>query len=250
MTYLIRNTLRKDWALSLLLMTVFPLTMAAPAAPAAPATATPASGRMVFGKLDAAALGQIQIISQGILTAKGSEQVSAQEQAMLQSLHALSASLDQMANQTHMPILKLESSTPAADRKMERAVERASVEGKLRPHLESLATHVQTVQSMSQSLSDSEDEKQIRFMHLAGRAAAITHDVESALMISDDGERLARLTDLGKHLHSRTPAQWWAEQRDQARANGLPDPLPDSPTLTTEVRHRTGLDNLQNKAGR
>ena len=239
----------KSWAVGLFLMTSLTLAVAGSGDTVA---VTPANARPVFGKLDPTELGKIKAISQGVLTAQASMQVSPQEAAMLQSLHALSATLVQQAVRTpHITLANgIGTGTGATPAQMRGQVERDNVEGKLRPHLNALAQHVQSAQShQAQSHAAGEDQQQSRLLRLANTVGAITQDVEDALVIPDETARTHRLGELGQQLHSRTPAQWWAEQRARAIAADLTDPLPDSPTLTTRAQHLSGLDDSQHKAG-
>ena len=235
----------RDWVLGVLLSALLPLAHAASPTP----TITPSiAARPVFGTLDASELAQIQTISQGILTAKAGERVSAQEQAMLQSLHALSAAM--MLTTTRTPSLTINLAAGPLATPLSQVTEQATLEGRLRPHLNALAQHIQAVQQLSVQAEDgSGSPKQVHLLQLASQISAVTQTVEALLAQPDDAERSARLAELGRRLRSRTPAQWWADQRAQARSDHLPDPLPDSPTLTTQAHHRAGLDELQSNGG-
>ena len=211
----------------------------------ASAASNPVNARPAFGPLEASDIVRIQAVSQGVLSAQAREQVNPQEAAMLQSLHALAAQLSSLVTSAHPSALQLQSTANGGNTTTAGVGNRATQESQLRPHLNTLAQHYQTVQA----LPDGDDGKTARLKQISSQVQHITQQVEDALSIADDVERFKRLAELGQQTRSRTPAQWWADQRAQARASGLPDPLPDSPTITTEPHHRLGLDDLKNKAG-
>lgn len=74
---------------------------------AAPQNTSPSATRPVYGALDSTQINQIKGVSRAILAAKGSQQSSAEEQALLNELHNLAASVNQALQFTPSTSLSL-----------------------------------------------------------------------------------------------------------------------------------------------
>lgn len=215
---------------------------------AASPSETPSSAKPIYGPLSAELRGQIQAIGQGVLSAKAAQQPTAEELALLQTLHGLAASLDQAIKFTQ-PMLKPQlnlgagPSAPATHDTL-RYANRTKLDAQVGAKLDQLRQQRRDIDALPAGDATGPD-RAGHLRHLSEQAGVLQQDVENALALADDNERAARLRDLRQRLQSRTLAEWWQDRKDEAQQVGTPLPAADTPTLSTQIRHRRGLDDVR-----
>jgi len=203
-----------------------------------------------YTALDVSQRNQIQAIGRGLLAAMGNQQASAEELALLESLHGLAGSIEQ-ALQAPQPTLnpKIDPNNTAPEASASEAPKsprRAQLDRQLRPYIERLRQHRQQIEVLS--AGDDDTQKKIaRVQGLVRHAGALQQSLDEALSVEDDADRFARLTDLKQRLRSRSLDEWRQQQKDEALQNRASVPETDTPTLTTLIQHRTGLDDLRTR---
>ena len=209
--------------------------------------ATPQNtARPVYGALDAAQLNQIQTVGRSVLAAKGSQQSSVEEQALLSELHNLSASVDQALRFTPPTSLSLESTPGAAASASVKqgnpsSTHQERLKAQLVPELDRLSQRCQQIDAMS-SRDEATKTQIIHVQHLSTQAGILEQSVRDALAVTDDAERFTRLAQIKQRLRSRSLQEYWNDREEEAVASGKPLPA-KTPTLTTLTKHRPGLDD-------
>lgn len=214
--------------------------------------AEPLVAKPVYGPLTASQNSQIQMVGRGVLAAKGVEQATSEELALLQSLHGVAAIIDELL----LPLpptlnarIDTGNAVPStlADRH-EPSLRGAAITRQIGSQLDRLKNQRRSIETLPLR-DDTTNSKIAHVQHLSRQTAGIQQSLEDALAVEDDTERFARLSELKQRLRSRTLAEWWADRKDEAihqTGNSLPDA--DTPTLSTRIQHRSGLDDL--KAGK
>jgi hypothetical protein len=207
--------------------------------------------RPVYGALDATQINQIQGVSRAVLAAKGSQQSSAEEQALLNELHNLSASVNQALQFTPPTSLSLSvSGTASAEASTTvqpgnaGSARQSQLAVLLNPALDRLSQRRQQIDAMS-SNDEATQTQIVHLQRLSMQAGLLEQAVRAALSVADDAGRYAQLAQIKQRLRSRSLQEWWQDQEAQALAAGNPSPIPaTTPTLTTLTKHRPGLDDL------
>jgi hypothetical protein len=231
---------------------------ALPVAQAASAVPTDIHSRPVFGPLSAGQLSQIQSLGRSVLVAKHSQLPSAQEQALVSELHALSNELDQAIqpndDNAALSISDVESRTPKALAQSAAAsaplARGEALRNSLQSHVTRLHQHRVSLVSSDAGIPQEPEAREAhldRMRHLNARAAEIEQSVQSAMALPD-AERHLKIVELSQQLKPRSQEEWGLERR-RALAEAHPENAasvaaqgPDraTPTLTTLVAHRPG----------
>lgn len=212
------------------------------AAQAASAVPTDIHARPVYGPLQAGEISQIRSLGRSVLAAKHSQQPTAEEQALVGELHALSSEI----NQAILPKeAKVELSTASAPQS--RATSDETLRNQLQPHLTRLHERRTALESSTSTSAEPQvrEAHQARMRYLSDQVAAIERSVQNALTLPDE-ERHARLVALGHQLEPRDLGALQREHRQlhagEPSANAASSAELDqpTPTLTTLTQHRPG----------
>lgn len=215
-------------------------TGAGSAAQAASAVPTDIHARPVYGPLQAGEIAQIQSLGRSVLAAKHSQRPTAEEQALVGELHALSSEIDQAI----LPLDgKVELSVASAPQS--RAVRGEALRNLLQPRLTRLHERRAALESTTTVEPQAREAHQARMHHLNDQVAEIEHSVQDALALPDE-QRHARLVELSRQLkplgleelqRERQRAEAAEPSANAASAAELDRP---TPTLTTLTQHRPG----------
>lgn len=203
------------------------------------------TARPVYGALSADQLSQIQGVSRAVLAAKGSQHSSVEEQALLDELHQLSASVDQALRFTPTS-LSLSTTVGSASTSVQPENAGPMRQDKLKERLTPTLARLRQRRQEIDALPPGNGANQAQIVHvqwLSTQAGLLEQSVRDALSVAGDAERFARLAKVRQQLRSRSPGEWWEDREAQALAAGTPSPLPVTPTLITRTRHRLGLDD-------
>ena len=213
-----------------------------PAAQAASAVPTDIHARPVYGPLQAGQIAQIQSLGRSVLIAKHDQLPSAQEQALVEELHALSNDIDQAILPKQGKIELLANTGSPASRI---AAQADALRNTLQPHLTRLHERRTTLEAYVPTEPEARQAHLARMKYLSGQVAEIERSVQTALALPDD-ERHARLVALSQQLKPRSQDQWVREQRridvaeHPAGAASAIDLDKPTPTVTTLIAHRPG----------
>ncbi len=218
---------------------------------AAPQNTPTSATKPVYGTLSATQISQIQGVSRAVLAAKGSQQSSAEEQALLNELHNLSASVNQALQFSPSTSLSLSVSVAApgaapATVQPDNAgqARQSQLAALLSPGLARLSQRRQEIDAMS-SNDEATQTQIVHLQRLSMQAGLLEQAVRDALSVADDAGRYVQLAQIRQRLRSRNLQEWWQDQAAQALAAGKPSPIPAAtPTMTTLTKHRPGLDDL------
>lgn len=239
-------------AMSVLLLGGLTIAQAAPSgnprgpAQAASAVPTDVHARPVFGPLQAGQIEQIQSLGRSVLTAKHGQQPTAQEQALVGELHALSGEIDQaiLPHDGKVELRNGESPSRATSAALPAG---EALRNRLQPYLTRLHERRTALNGSVESLQpEAREAHQARMQHLSDRVAEIEQAVQSAMALPDE-ERHARLVELSHRLKPRSQDELLREQHatDAAEHPGTAASAIDldhpTPTLTTLIEHRPGL---------
>lgn len=220
-----------------------------PVAQAASAVPTDVRLRPVYGPLQAGQIAQIQNLGRSVLTAKHSQQPSAEEQALVGELHALSSEINQAIlpkeGQVTLSTDASQSARTAAQSAIQPLSKGEGLRNALQPHLTRLHERRAALEAAVPMDAESHEAHLERAQHLSNQVAEIERSVQAAMALPDD-ERHARLMELSKQLTPRSQAQWLQEQRREAIAENPSEAASaidldhPTPTVTTLVAHRPG----------
>lgn len=209
--------------------------------------------RPVFGALDPVQLSQVQAVSRAVLAVKGSTLTSIEEEGLLAELHSLAGSVEQALqlnavnnNPKLAPTTALSESVGAPGVPSRPA----RLNNLLSPHVARLHERRAAINSLPVVGDEVQQQAVAHVQHLAVRAGALEQSVQDALNATDETERFARLTDLKSQLRPRNLAELWQDREAEAALaaenTGAAAALPAStPTMTTLIQHRLGLDDLR-----
>lgn len=206
--------------------------------------------RPVFGPLSADQVSRIQGVGRAVLAAKGSQQSSAEELALLNELHNLSASVDQALKFTPTaPSLSVSVAPESAQSGNAGSTRQDKLNTQLTPALDRLRQVRQGIDAMSSG--DEATQTQIAHVQrLSTQAGHLEQAVRDALSVTDDADRYAQLAQINQRLRSRTMGELLQDKKKKDKQQAISAgkayvASPETPTLTTLTQHRQGLDDLR-----
>lgn len=218
-----------------------------PVAQAASAVPTDVRARPVYGPLQAGQMAQIQNLGRSVLIAQHSQQPSAQEQALVDEVHALSGEINQviMPHDSNVALSVADESSSKTTFQSSTQVpsKSESLRNALQPHLTRLHERGAALESVKPVESDAREAHLERARHLNRQVAEIEHAVQAAMALPDN-ERHVKLVELSKQLTPRTQGQWLHDERLKEEAEHPSDAASAAsrdqatPTVTTLIAHR------------